>query len=212
MTVAFTVVVFIGFAPTYFLRALSDQPALSWLVHLHGALFTAWIVLLLVQTTLVAAKRTDLHRMLGVAGGVLAASTIPVGYIVAISAARRGALPAGFLIVPIGGLIVFPILTGAAFLLRRRHDCHKRLMLIATIELLNAAVDRLPGVLAAGLTPFYPGTDLFLLALVAYDTVTLRRIHPATLWGGLFLVSMQALRVEFMNASVWLAVARWLTS
>ena len=84
-------VVFIGFAPTYFPRSLSDHPGLPWLVHLHGALYSVWILLLLVQTTLVAAKRTDLHRVLGVGGGVLAVATIPVGYGVAISAA--GASP-----------------------------------------------------------------------------------------------------------------------
>lgn len=216
MSVAFAVVVFIGFAPTYFLRSLSAQPGLPWIVHVHGALFSAWIMLLLVQTTLVAVKRTHLHRVLGVAGGVLAVSVIPVGYVVAISAARRfaaadpGALR--FLIVPMGALIVFPVVVGAALLLKHRPDFHKRLILIATIELMNAAVDRLPGVFAAGLTPFYPGTDLFLLALVIYDGMTLRRIHPATLWGGLFLVAMQLLRVQLMATSVWLALASWLTS
>ena len=56
MTVAFAVIVFIGFAPTYFLRPLSDQPGLPWLVHLHGALFSAWILLRLIQQ-LVAVKR-----------------------------------------------------------------------------------------------------------------------------------------------------------
>jgi hypothetical protein len=216
MAVAFAVVVFVGFAPTYFLRTLSDRPPLPWLVHLHGVLLSTWILLLLVQTTLVALRRTDLHRLLGAGGGVLAASIIPVGYFVAISAARRGAAAdpgtLKFLIVPMGALIVFPVVVGAALLLRRRPDFHKRLILIATIELMNAAVDRLPGVFAAGLAPFYPGTDLFLLALVIHDGVTLRRIHPATLWGGLFLVAMQVLRVQLMDTSAWLAVARWLTS
>jgi uncharacterized membrane protein YozB (DUF420 family) len=215
MGVAFVVVVFVGFAPTYFLRSLSDRPSLPWLVHLHGAVFSAWILLLLVQTRLVAMKRTDLHRTLGVAGGTLAVLMLVVGYFVAISAARRTSQIPGqlqFLIVPVGALIVFPVLVGAAFLLRRRVDFHKRLMLLATIELMNAAVDRLPGVYAAGLAPFYPGTDLFLLVLVIYDGVTLRRLHPATLWGGFFLVAMQLLRVLLMDSSAWLAVATWLTS
>jgi len=215
MAVAFAVVVLLGFAPTYFLRALSDQPPLPPLVHLHGALSSAWIVLLLVQTRLVAMKRTNVHRRLGVAGGALAALMPIVGYFVAISAARRTAHIPGqleFLVVPVGALIVFPVLVGAAFLLRRRVDFHKRLILLATIELMNAAVDRLPGVFAAGLAPFYPGTDLFLLALVVYDGVRLRRLHPATLWGGLFLVALQALRVSLMNTNAWLAVATWLTS
>jgi hypothetical protein len=75
MTVAFALFVFIEFAPTYFLRT-PFRPAPPWLVHLHGAPFSAWILLLLVQTTLVAVKRTDLHRWPGVAGGVLAGSMI----------------------------------------------------------------------------------------------------------------------------------------
>ena len=111
MSVAFAVVVFAGFAPTYFLRRLSDQPPLPWLVHLHGALFIAWILLLLVQTRLVAMKRTDFHRTLGVAGGALAVLMLIDGYDVAISAARRTAQIPGqlqFLIVPVGALIVFP--------------------------------------------------------------------------------------------------------
>jgi len=145
ISIAFTVVIFVGFAPTYYLRTLYDRPALSPLVHLHGVIFSAWILLFLVQTNLVAVKRTDLHRLLGVAGGVFAALMLPVGYFVAINAARRTAANPGelkFLIVPMGALIVFPTLVIAAFLLRRRVDFHKRLMVIATIELMNAAVDR----------------------------------------------------------------------
>ena len=214
MAVAFAVVIFVGFAPTYYLRTLYDRPALPSLVHLHGALFSAWILLLVVQTRLVAMKRTDLHRLLGIAGGALAVLMLVVGYLVAIRAARRTAQIPGqlqFLIVPLGGLIVFPTLVGAAFLLRRLVDVHKRLLLVATIELMNAAVDRLPGVYAADLAPFYPGTDLFLLALVVYDCVTLRRVHPATLWGGSFLVAMQVLRVVLMDTVAWLAMASWLT-
>jgi hypothetical protein len=215
MAIVMAVVVFVRFAPTYYFRALSDRPALSPLVHAHGVLFSAWILLLLVQTSLVAMNRTNLHRTVGLAGSALAVLMVIVGYLVAISAGRRSAANPGelkFLIVPIGALIVFPTLVGVAFLLRRRVDVHKRLMLIATIELMNAAVDRLPGVFAAGLAPFYPGTDLFLAALVVYDLVTLRRLHPATVAGGSFLVLMQSLRVGLMDTSAWLAAARWLTS
>jgi hypothetical protein len=51
-----------------------------------------------------------------------------------------------------------------------------------------------------------------LLAVVIHDSVTLHRLHPATMWGGLFLVAMQLLRVSLMDTSAWLAVATWLTS
>jgi hypothetical protein len=184
-------------------------------VRLHGVLFSAWILLLLVQTSLVAMKRTDVHRTVGLAGSALAVFMVIVGYLVAIGAGRRSAANPGelkFLIVPVGALIVFSTLLAAALLLRRRVDFHKRLMLIATIDLMTAAVDRLPGVMAAGLAPFYSGTDLFLAALVVYDLMALRRLHPATVAGGLFLVLMQSLRVGLMDTSAWLAAARWLTS
>ena len=71
MALAMLVTVVVGFAPSYVLKAYFDAPALSPLVHLHGALFTTWMVLFLVQALLVAAQRTPLHRRLGVLGGVL---------------------------------------------------------------------------------------------------------------------------------------------
>src|SRR5436190_20325222 len=61
--------VFAGFAPTYFLKSYFGSPPLIPLLHLHGLVFSSWIVLLLTQTTLVAANRTDIHRRLAIAGG-----------------------------------------------------------------------------------------------------------------------------------------------
>jgi hypothetical protein len=46
------------------------------------------------------------------------------------------------------------------------------------------------------------------MAIVNYDGMTLGRIHPAISWGGVFLVSMQALRVQLMEPSVWFEMAR----
>src|SRR6266700_7111740 len=72
-------IVFTGFSRTYYLRGVFGRPEIGLLRHLHGFLFTSWLVLLLVQVSLVAAKRTDIHRRLGVAGGVLAALMVVVG-------------------------------------------------------------------------------------------------------------------------------------
>jgi hypothetical protein len=65
MAAAFLLVVFAGFARTYYLRPYFGAPLLTPLLRLHGLVFSAWIVLLLAQTALVAAKRTPLHRRLG---------------------------------------------------------------------------------------------------------------------------------------------------
>jgi hypothetical protein len=78
MAVAITVSVFAGFAPRYFLKGLYGTPALSPFVHLHGMVFTSWIFLLLAQTMLVSARRTDLHRRLGMVGALLAIAMLVV--------------------------------------------------------------------------------------------------------------------------------------
>jgi hypothetical protein len=121
------VIVFVGFARTYFLKELFGAPTLRPPLHLHGFLFTAWIVLFLVQTSLVVVKRTDIHRKLGVAGGLLALLMVVIGPLTAITAARRGEgsaappdiPPLVFLVVPLGDIVIFVLLVGAAFYYRR---------------------------------------------------------------------------------------------
>jgi hypothetical protein len=68
LAVAVALSVFAGFAPTYYLKGLYGTRALSPFLHFHGMLFTSWILLFVTQTALVAAKRTDLHRRLGIVG------------------------------------------------------------------------------------------------------------------------------------------------
>lgn len=207
-----------GFSPSYFVRAASGVPPLSGLLHVHGALFSAWLVLLLTQTTLVAAKRTPVHRRLGVAGGILALAMLVAGYLAAIDAARRGSAlpgmtPQAFLIIPMLGVAVFGGLVAAAFAMRVRPDYHKRLIMLATAGgLLGAGVARIPAFQPFGPLGFLGVPDLFVVALVGYDLVTLRRIHPATLAGGAVVVGAQILQLTSANSAAWLAIASWLTT
>lgn len=204
--------IFVGFAPSYYLKAAYGGPALPGLVHLHGFLFTLWIVLLIAQTSLIAVHRTDLHRRVGIGGAVLAAIMTVVGLATAIGAVRRGAFDAGFLVVPMGSVIVFPALVGAALVLRKQTAAHKRLMMIATAELLTAGVGRLPVVREWGTLGFYAVTDVLVLALLVYDIATRRRPHPATVWGGLFFIASQPLRMAIGSTAAWLAFAGWLAN
>jgi hypothetical protein len=217
MAVAAALVVFAGFAPTYYLKDVFGAPALSPLLHLHGLIFSSWIVLFVVQTRLIAGRRTPLHRRLGVVGGVLAVAMLVVGTMAAIASARRGFTPPGgpppltFLIIPLGDLVVFSVLVGAALYFRRQSQTHKRLMLLSTLALLTPAIARLPGIAAAGPPAFWGLTDLFIVACFAYDRVTSGRIHPAFKWGGLFVLAMQPLRLIVGGTGLWLAFAQWLT-
>ena len=212
MAVAAAAAIFFGFAPTYYLKGAYGTPALTPLVHVHAALFTSWILLLVAQTSLIAVRRTDLHRRLGVAGGVLAGLMTLVALATAVSSARRGSLDAGFLVIPFGTVVVFPALVCAALLMRRRTEAHKRLILIATAELLSAGVGRWPIISTWSPMGFYAATDVFVVALLIYDLMTRGRIHPATLWGGLFFIASQPLRMAVAGTGPWLAFVSWLTS
>ncbi|HEV2828724.1 MAG TPA: hypothetical protein VGW76_14090 [Pyrinomonadaceae bacterium] len=219
ITIAFVITVFAGFAPTYYLRPVFTVTPLMPLLHLHGLVFSSWLVLFLVQTTLVAAHRTDIHRRLGIVGGVIAGLMVLVGFITAVIRAAQGASPPGappalvFLVVPIGDILVFSILVSAGFYFRRRPDVHKRLMLFATISILAAAVARLPfSFIATGGPPvFFAISDIFILVILLYDLITLRRIHRITALASLLIIGSQPLRLMIGGTQAWLSFATWLT-
>jgi hypothetical protein len=218
LPVAMAAVIFVGFAPTYYLRAAyGTAGTLAPLYHLHGFLFTTWMLLLIAQPTLVAMRRTDIHRRIGRVGAVLAAAMMVAAYAVTLDLGRRGVAPPGvsplaFLIVPFSTLIVFPVLIGSAFLWRRTPETHKRLMLIGTLELVPAGFGRWTALLPYGPIGYFGMTDVFLLAIVVYDRVTQGRFHAATLWGGGFLVASQVARIALGDTESWQAFARWLIS
>ncbi len=216
MAALIAVTVFVGFAPTFYLRPAFRSDPLPTVFAIHGLVFTAWVLLFVVQTALVAARRTPVHRRVGVIGGVIAALMLVTGYIAAITAARRGFAtvpvpPLVFFAVPFFDLVAFTGLVGAGLYLRRRPAAHKRLMLLSIVAVLTAAIARLPHVLAFGPLAFFGLTDVLVVATMVYDRVTLGRVHPATLWGGLFLVASQVIRLKIMGTDAWLAFARWLT-
>src|ERR1700719_4551859 len=75
--------VFVGFAPSYYLAGMFHAPLPSLIVHLHGAAFSCWILLLVTQTSLVSAGRVDIHRRLGIAGFLLACLMVVLGVLAA---------------------------------------------------------------------------------------------------------------------------------
>lgn len=217
IALAIAITVFAGFAPTYYLRTYYTSTPLAGLLHLHGVVFTGWVLLFLAQATLVAAGRTGVHRRLGVAGAVLAALLVVVGTMTAIRRAAEGPGPLGvpplaFLAVPFFDMVVFAGLAGVGLWYRRRAAIHKRLMTLATIALLGAPIARLPfGAAVVGLPGVFALADLFIVACIVYDVTSLRRVHPATVWGGLAIVLSQPLRLAISGTGPWLAFAAWLT-
>jgi len=219
MSIAIAIVVFAGFSRTWFLRSYFPQTqALIPLLIVHGTIFTSWIALFVVQTTLVATRRTRTHMRLGVAGGVIACLILIVGTITAIVRAKGPSPipdinPLAFLTIPLGDLLIFALLVGGAFYFRRKADTHKRLMLLATIAMLPAAVARIPiGFIATGgPLVFFGLADLFILPCLAFDVVTRGKPHRATVLGGALIVVSHPLRMIIGVTHAWIVFATWLT-
>lgn len=216
--VAGLAVTFIGFAPTYFLMRWFGTPPLPWIVHVHGLVFTGWVLLYLTQTSLIATGRRDLHKQVGAAGIVLGMVMVVVGIAVAIEGARRGAGEPGrdqlaFILNPLANVAMFAGLLIAAIRQRQRSPYHKRLMLLTMLPVLTTPLARISRMLAMPVPPPVGGmlmSDLFLAALAAYDLRTRGQLHPATAWGGGILLASEALRVAIGPTEVWRSFAAML--
>jgi hypothetical protein len=213
------VTVFAGFGPSYYSGAFRSGPLstisggpITLLVHAHGLLFTAWVLLFVVQTALVAQHKVAVHRRLGIGGGVLAALMVVAGTLTALKTAARGAAPTSpdplsFLVIPLTDMVLFSSFVIAALRQRKNREAHKRLMLLAYVSIIVAAVARLPGLLTLGPPAFFGLGLSFMVAGVVYDVVTRGRVHPVYIWGGSALVLSVPLRLALANTAAWQAFA-----
>lgn len=202
--------VLIGFWPTYFGAGVFDAPLPSPILPWHGAVFTLWLVLLLVQSVLVSAGRVKLHRTLGTVFFCLPPLMVVLGVIAALDALHRGVRigpldPAVTLAIPLFDIVGFSVVIYAAWSTRRRPDAHKRLVMLATIGLTYAAFGRFPWE-RMGISPAAGGVmgiGALILLMVAYDLISLHRIHRATMWAAPFTFVINAFSVPIGQTAAW---------
>jgi hypothetical protein len=207
--------VFVGFAHTYYLAGVFHAKLPSLLVHVHGALFSCWILLLIAQVTLVAAGRLNWHMRLGVSGMLLAALMVVVGFATLIGAVRRHAVFDMSLEALVGDdvlqLSVFAVLVFWALLVRKDGASHKRLILIATVALLGPAVARWPfAFVFTSDFAFFGTMDAILIFLIAFDLWSRHRVHRATLSGSLVILAMQVMMEPVAHMAFWHRVTAWI--
>jgi hypothetical protein len=231
MMVTCAVIAVLGFAPTYFVPMAQGAFRGSALVHIHGALFFAWTAFVIYQTSLVASGRVAHHREIGLAGIALATTMVVLGFAVSIVAANHQAAAGfeegakAFLIVPPSLMVFFGIVVAFAVANVRRPEWHKRLLVVATVSLLEAPIARwfltflappganplAPPPVAVALMPGLVG-NLLIVAAVIYDWRTRGRPHPAYLIAGGALLVLQLVREPISTTQIWTAIATWLMS
>lgn len=217
-SLAFLALVLWTFARTFYLRPFFQATTLPVLLHIHGAVMTGWVLLLVVQTSLIAAHRVQWHRRLGVFGVLWAGLVIALGTITTLHAAAREVRNhtdfASSQIV-ITSLDLLQMLFFASFVAiavwqRHRPDVHKRLMLLTVACMLPDALGRLP---VGFMTPatevelnlrIMIGLDLFILVCVGLDMLWHRRLHPAFAWGASLFVAAFHLALYFTQKPAWI--------
>ena len=212
MAVAFLFTVVVGFSNSTRSRIASGAPPLTPFVIAHAALFASWFVIFLVQATLVATGRVAWHRRLGWAAAVVAALITVDGPYVAVAAARRGALGndgLSFMLVMIGDVVGLAVCVALAVYYRRRSETHKRLMLLGTTSMLPPALSRWPWI-ASHQVGIAVVLVAYLAAAPVYDLLNGRRVHRASLWGGLALFASAPIRFALAHSAAWHRVATWL--
>ena len=185
---------------------------------------SGWILLLFIQTTLVAKRRVLSHRRLGIFGACYAGVIVVVGCTATLIAAAREvrahsvdvASQLNVLALELTQMLLFACLVGSAVWLRNRYEWHKRLMLLATLCILPNVIVRIS---------FLTTKDFFqhnitllslwallVLVVVALDSYRRRRVHPAFgLVGPIAVISLYAAYFVGLTPP-WIRFASWLVS
>lgn len=230
MAAACVAVAFVGFAPTYWVPMARGTLAIDPIAHMHALFFYGWVLLLWWQARLAASGQMTRHREFGVAGVALASGMCFVGMGMAIHSMRvadlagAGTSVRAFAIVSVSGIALFAVLILIAILNVRKPEVHKRLMLVATISILQAAVGRWfvtfvappapSGAVAAPpvFVTVMPAlvTNLLIVAAMLHDRRTRGSVHRIYWVAGGAVLAVQLLRVPLSGTDGWLRVTDWL--
>lgn len=224
MALACAAVAFLGFAPTFFLPLASGKFSAPPSVMIHGIVFFAWSLFFVYQAWLPAAGQTGRHRSVGIIGVSLATAMTIFGFVAGVTSMQRaaavGQTDAGiaFSIVPWSGIVFFAVVFAIGIAMVRRPEVHKRLMLLAGISILDAAVARWfltflappgppgPPPVAVTIPPAFVAYLLLVVAIV-HDWRTRGRPHKVYVIGGLVLVAIKLLNLPISGTHAWHAFA-----
>jgi hypothetical protein len=219
IALALALLIFVAFARTYYLREWFTVPPITTLLHLHSIAFTAWFVLFVIQTRLIARQNYRTHMQLGIAGIALAAIVVVLGVATAVQSASAPRIRGGgmnsqqFVFVPLFAIAAFACLVTAAVLLRKRAQLHKRLMVLAMISVLGPPVARLINLFQGGAHFLLIQTTVpavFIAWCLISDWRKYRIVHPIYLYGGTLLVISWPLRVWIARTPAWEHIGQWM--
>jgi hypothetical protein len=207
MSLLIAATVIYGFSHTIDRNLIHASPLPPFILYIHAIVFPAWVVFFIVQSALIRSHNVGLHRRLGWFGVGLAAAIVVVGTWTAISIVKFSIEQkdpfnsTAFTIVQVMDLACFAVPFALAIYWRKKPEFHRRLVLIASCALLDAAFGRFPELPLV----FSPaGVDALICLGVIRDLVVERRAHKVYLYALPILIVCQIVAMEtFIHASPW---------
>jgi hypothetical protein len=208
MSLLIVAIVVFGFSHTVNANLVQAAPPRPFILWIHSAVFSAWVLFFVLQSALVRTHNVRVHRSLGWFGAALGVFMVPLGITTAVIMKSfevhrlHGAGAPLFLSIPFADVSSFGLLFALAVYWRRKPELHRRLIFIATCCLLAAAFGRMPYLGSHAL--FYLGVDAVILLGVVRDLLVNRRVHNIYRIALPALIVVQATAVYlFLGAPEW---------
>ena len=208
MSLVMALLVVWGFSHTVDASLFHAKPPRPLLLWIHGAAFSTWMVFFILQTALVRVRKVSVHRTLGWFGAGLATVMVLLGFTISVVMARFDTVVLhqqgadAFLSIPFADMIMFGPLIAAAIYWRKKPEYHRRLLFIATCQLMDAALGRFDFWFNHNI--FYAGLDLLIVLGMVHDWVVDRRVHKMYLYALPPMIVVQNLALY-----AWRVNPRW---
>lgn len=198
LTQALAALIVFGFLQ-WALRGFVDPLRTPVWIHAHGIAMLGWLGTIVAQNSLAGRGNLALHRRIGWASLGLVIAIVLLGTYAGRMALAMHRVPpfftdAYFLALTHVEVVVFALTVVAAIALRRQTQWHRRLMIAATVLLMEPALGRLLpmpllGQIAGGWT--ITAVQVGVMGIIArHDARILGRSHPATLVGMVLMIAV----------------------
>jgi FtsH-binding integral membrane protein len=212
MSLVFAATVLIGFSRTVDSNLFHANPPRPTLLWFHGTAFSLWVVFFILQSALVRVKKISVHRLLGWFGLALAAIMAVLGTVIAVIMARfdtsilHQADAKPFISIPFVDMLIFGVCVALAIYWRKKPDFHRRLLFLATCNLMDAPFGRFDVLFNNAL--FYPALDTFILCGLLRDWYVDGRVHKLYLYAlpPILLLHAAAVFTWRVNPTWWQSI------
>jgi hypothetical protein len=214
MTLLITGIVVYGFSHTVDQNLFHPAVPRPFILYVHAAVFSGWLVLFVLQSTLVRSHHVRWHRRVGLFGAGLGALIPVLGIATAITMGRFNLLQlhqagaAAFLIIPLWDMVTFTLAFGLAIYWRKNPEFHRRLILIACCALTAVSFGRFPPIILPR-TLFYAGVDFLILLGVVRDLIVNRSIHQVYRYAvpAIMVGQVVVMYTATVQPAVWMRIA-----